>query len=160
MEIIQAIKKGTGLNGYAGNFLGYISCWLSMHKEVRVTHILREGNGPADFMAVRGPEGIIVEYIWVIYRPDSRSLLRGSVYLCEPHTHTIRGIILRDTCIGSLIICYVCEPHTHIIRDYKSFTLCVNARLVLLLYVCVTHTHEPNPRTERAGPRFYEDLKG
>ena len=63
MGIIQAIKKGTGLDGYAGNFLGYISCWLSMYEEVRVTRILREGNGPADFMAVGGPEGIIVEYV-------------------------------------------------------------------------------------------------
>ena len=35
--------------------------------------------------------------------------------------------------------------HTHIIRDYKNFNPRVNARLTLLLYVFVTHTHEPNP---------------
>jgi len=36
-------------------------------------------------------------------------------------------------------------PHIHIIRYYKSFNPRVNAGLTLLLYVCVTHTHEPNP---------------
>ena len=50
-----------------------------------------------------------------------------------------------DTCIDPLIICYVCGPHTHIIRDYKSSNSRVNARLTLLLYMCVAHTHEPNP---------------
>ena len=47
-------------------------------------------------------------------------------------------------CIDSLIICYVCRPHTHIIRDYKRSNPCVNTGLILLLYVCVAHTHEPN----------------
>ena len=50
-----------------------------------------------------------------------------------------------DTWIGSLIIYYVCGPHTHIIRDYKRVNPCVNTGLALLLYVCVAHTHEPNP---------------
>ena len=35
------------------------------------------------------------------------------------------------------------RPHSYIIRDYKSFNSRVNARLTLLLYVCVAHTHEP-----------------
>ena len=39
----------------------------------------------------------------------------------------------------------MCGPHTHIIRDYKNFNPRVNTRLVLLLYVCVAHTHELNP---------------
>ena len=51
-----------------------------------------------------------------------------------------------DTCINLLIIYYVCGPLTHIIRDYKSFNSGVNTGLTLLLYVCVTHTHEPNPK--------------
>ena len=50
-----------------------------------------------------------------------------------------------DTYIDPLIICYVRGPHTHIIRDYKSFNLRVNRLLALSLYVCVAHTHEPNP---------------
>jgi len=36
--------------------------------------------------------------------------------------------------------------HTHIIRDYKRFNTPVNASLTFLLYVCVTHTHEQNPK--------------
>jgi len=34
----------------------------------------------------------------------------------------------------------VCGPHTHIIRDYKRTNPRVNAGLVLLLYVCGSHT--------------------
>ena len=70
----------------------------------------------------------------------------SSVHVCELHTHTIRAPINIDTCIHPLIICYMCEPHTHIIRDYKSFNSCVNARLTLLLYVCVAHM-EASPFT-------------
>jgi len=32
--------------------------------EVKVSHILGEGNGPADLMAVRGSTGIEVQYVW------------------------------------------------------------------------------------------------
>ena len=32
-----------------------------------------------------------------------------------------------------------------IIRDYKSVNSRVNAKLILLLYVCVAHTHELDP---------------
>jgi len=38
----------------------------------------------------------------------------------------------------------VCEPHIHIIRDYKRINTRGNTWLTLLLYMCVTHTHEPN----------------
>jgi len=44
----------------------------------------------------------------------------------------------------------MCGVHTHIIRDYKSFNSRVNTELALLLYVCVAHTHEPNPSFGRA----------
>ena len=49
----------------------------------------------------------------------------------------------------------MCGPHTHIIRDYKIFNPRVNTGLALLLYVCVAHTHEPNPgaRWRREGMR-------
>ena len=79
---------------------------------------------------------------------------RGSVHMCEPHTHTMRGSIRRDTCTDPLIICYVCGPHTHIIRDYKSSNPRVNIGLALLLYLCVAHTHEPNAMADGwpAGP--------
>ena len=58
-----------------------------------------------------------------------------------------------DTCIGSLIISYnVCVRSTHI-TYYKIINTCVNSELTLLLYVCVTHTHELNPPVLASGTR-------
>ena len=42
----------------------------------------------------------------------------------------------------------MCGPHIHIIRDYKRTSPRVNFGLALLLYVCVAHTHEPNPNSK------------
>ena len=59
----------------------------------------------------------------------------GVRFMSVSHTHIVKKVQLRiETCIDTLIICYVCKLHIHIIRDYK--------RSNLLLYVCVTHTHE------------------
>ena len=52
LGVIQAIKKGIGLDAYAGNLLG------------EFPRILREGNGPPDFMAVGGSKGI-AGVIWL-----------------------------------------------------------------------------------------------
>ena len=72
----------------------------------------------------------------------------GSGRYSESYTHTIRESISCWVLIP-LIICYVWVPHRHIIRDYKNFNPRVNVRLVLSLYVCVTHTHELNPLSVR-----------
>ena len=52
----------------------------------------------------------------------------------------------RHSWIDPLITCYVCRPHICIIRDYKRWNSRVNIGLTFLLYVCVAHTHELNPR--------------
>ena len=76
-------------------------------------------------------------------RGNERSKAGGSVHVCEPHTHTIRGPI---TCWhvywSSYNMVCVWASHTY----YKNFNSRVNAGLAILLYVCVAHTHEPNPK--------------
>ena len=51
---ILAIRSGLGVDGYSANLLQDINSWLQMLNERRVSHILREGNSLADFMAVGG----------------------------------------------------------------------------------------------------------
>ena len=62
LGIIHPFKKGTGLDGYDGSLVEDISRWLSMLNGLKVSHILSEGNGPADFMVVGESKGIEAEY--------------------------------------------------------------------------------------------------
>ena len=69
--------------------------------------------------------------------------------MCEPHTHTIIGLISRwHMNCTSYISHNMCVRSTHI-TYYKRVNTRANAELALLLSVCMTHTHEANP------PRMY-----
>ena len=58
---VLAIKKGSNVDSYTANLLQDINSWLQMHDNQRVSHILCEGNSPADFMTVVGSKRIAVE---------------------------------------------------------------------------------------------------
>ena len=63
----------------------------------------------------------------------------GVRFMCVSDTHTIREPITRWHVYWSSYY-MLCVWVSHIY--YKSFNLCVNVGLALLLYVCVAHTHE------------------
>ena len=87
--------------------------------------------------------------LWMVDVPSSRS---DPSQPCMQKTQRFQFNSLYSNMVLSYhtlcelyIIYYVCGPHIRIIRDYKRSNSHFNTWLALLLYVCETHTHEPNP---------------
>ena len=70
------------MDGDARNLLNDFVCWVGLLTEYRASHILREENSPANFVATESSNGIVVEYVigdlflkmYYLIRMDSRRL--------------------------------------------------------------------------------------
>ena len=63
LGIIPTINS-SNTDAYIGNLLRDIKGWLYMFDNFKVSHILREGNSLADFMALQGSEALKMSMRW------------------------------------------------------------------------------------------------